>query len=257
MADTVAINVVDMTVPALNHINIAVINQPNPVSNYDATGYEVSKLIQIPKYKITDSATGKVINGTNIYDYFPDLDPGGGGGGGGGDSYTKAETNALLAGKVNKETGKGLSQENYTSAEKSKLAGIAPNATAVTVDSTVTQDSNNPVSSAGIYSYIASMPISADDNVTENSSNPVKSSGIYSFVNNTIGGLDVAAVGGNGKYISAISEADGKISATETTMDTAPVEDSVKSITSGAVYTAISTIESTIGDINTVLEEVL
>lgn len=32
MADTVAINVVNMTVPALNHINITVINQP--MQNY-------------------------------------------------------------------------------------------------------------------------------------------------------------------------------------------------------------------------------
>ena len=36
----------------------------------------------------------------------------------------------LLAGKVDKVTGKQLSTEDYTTAEKSKLAGIAPNATA-------------------------------------------------------------------------------------------------------------------------------
>lgn len=34
-----------------------------------------------------------------------------------------------ITGKVDKETGKGLSTENYTTAEKTKLAGIADNAT--------------------------------------------------------------------------------------------------------------------------------
>ena len=36
-------------------------------------------------------------------------------------------TNTALANKVDKETGKGLSQENYTTAEKSKLAGLDDN----------------------------------------------------------------------------------------------------------------------------------
>lgn len=54
-----------------------------------------------------------------------------------------------------------------------------------------------------------------------------------------IGALDVSSVGGSGKYISAISEADGKISATAETMDTTPTSDSAKAVTSGAVYTAL------------------
>ena len=51
-----------------------------------------------------------------------------------------------------------------------------------------------------------------------------------------IGGLDVSSVGGDGKYISAISETDGKISATATTMDTIPTPSSTKAVTSGAVH---------------------
>lgn len=39
--------------------------------------------------------------------------------------YNKSEVNSLLNGKVNKETGKGLSEQNYTSAEKTKLAGLS------------------------------------------------------------------------------------------------------------------------------------
>ena len=40
------------------------------------------------------------------------------------DAYTKAETDALLADKVDAESGKGLSTEDYTTTEKNKLAGI-------------------------------------------------------------------------------------------------------------------------------------
>ena len=42
----------------------------------------------------------------------------------GGDFATKAELSAGLAGKVDVETGKGLSTNDYTNAEKQKLAGI-------------------------------------------------------------------------------------------------------------------------------------
>ena len=56
-----------------------------------------------------------------------------------------------------------------------------------------------------------------------------------------LGTLDVDSVGGAGKYISAISETDGKISATATTMDTTPTVNSTNAITSGAVQTALET----------------
>ena len=46
--------------------------------------------------------------------------------------------------------------------------------------------------------------------------------GINSLIDTKIGGLDVASVGGTGKYISAISETDGKISATASNMPTIP-----------------------------------
>ena len=48
-------------------------------------------------------------------------------------------TGTALTGKVDKVTGKGLSTEDYTTAEKTKLAGIATGATATTIDSTLTQ----------------------------------------------------------------------------------------------------------------------
>lgn len=62
-----------------------------------------------------------------------------------------------------------------------------------------------------------------------------------------IGGLDVSSVGGDGKYISAISETDGKISATATTMDTTPTASSTKAVTSGGIKTALDGKVTTFG----------
>lgn len=63
-------------------------------------------------------------------------------------------------------------------------------------------------------------------------------------ITNAINALDVAATGGNGKYIKSISEENGKISAAEDTLDTQPTQNSAKPITSGAVYSLKSTLES-------------
>lgn len=61
-----------------------------------------------------------------------------------------------------------------------------------------------------------------------------------SSITTRIAALDVASVGGDGKYISAIAETDGKISATVKTLATEPAADSAIAITAGGVYTALS-----------------
>ena len=58
---------------------------------------------------------------------------------------------------VQKETGKGLSSNDFTTEEKTKLAGIAAGATAVTVDSALTQGGTNPVQGGVIYSRFATV----------------------------------------------------------------------------------------------------
>ena len=67
------------------------------------------------------------------------------------ESYIKKEdadntyaTKAALDGKVDVVEGKGLSTEDFTSAEKTKLGGIAEGATRVIVDDTI-NDSINAV----------------------------------------------------------------------------------------------------------------
>lgn len=60
-----------------------------------------------------------------------------------------------------------------------------------------------------------------------------------SAIETAINALDVAEAGGTGKYIKAISETDGKINATEGTIDSSVTNNSTNPVTSGAVYTAI------------------
>lgn len=55
-----------------------------------------------------------------------------------------------LGGKVDKEDGKGLSSNDFTTAEKEKLAGL----NSVTVDSSLSSTSANPVENKAIYSGI-------------------------------------------------------------------------------------------------------
>ena len=63
-------------------------------------------------------------------------------------------------------------------------------------------------------------------------------------ITTAIQSLDVSSVGGDGKYISAISETDGKISAAATTMDTTPTAGSTKPVTSGGIKTAIDSVDA-------------
>lgn len=80
-----------------------------------------SKLFHFGSNGLRHSSTG--VNGT----YRTLIDANGnisGSSGGVADAYTKAETDTLLAAKVNAVAGKQLSTEDFTAAEKNKLANI-------------------------------------------------------------------------------------------------------------------------------------
>ena len=98
MADTVSVDIIDMTIPEKNHRNIPVINQPNPCYAYDITEAELKQMIQLSNYNVYEAGTRKVITGNNIEDYFPS----GGGGGGGGDKsrYTVTKVTDGSTGEV-------------------------------------------------------------------------------------------------------------------------------------------------------------
>lgn len=76
---------------------------------------------------------------------------------------------------------------------------------------------------------------SVTDTYSSTGTDPVSGKAVAAAIN----ALDVSSVGGTGKYISAISETDGKISATATTMDTTPTANSTKAVTSGGIKTAL------------------
>lgn len=90
-----------------------------------------------------DAAVGEVVKGndTRLSDSRPPTGAAGGvlsgsypNPGFAADMATQAELDAVAAGKVDKVAGKGLSTEDYTTAEKNKLAGIASGATANATD---------------------------------------------------------------------------------------------------------------------------
>lgn len=72
-------------------------------------------------------------------------------------------------------------------------------------------------------------------NAKANASDVYTKSQTDTAIETAIGTLDVTSVGGSGKYISAISETNGKIEATAETMDTTPTANSTVPVTSGGV----------------------
>lgn len=62
---------------------------------------------------------------------------------------------AKLETKVDKETGKGLSTNDYTTAEKTKLSGIATGANKTVIDTALSSTSTNPVQNKVINSALA------------------------------------------------------------------------------------------------------
>lgn len=105
-------------------------------------------------------------------------------------THEQVDINGLstaLAGKVNTESGKGLSTNDYTTAEKDKLAGIAEGANNYTHPATHPASmitGLSTVATSGSYNDLADKPniaeeINVDDAITETSQNPVTSAAIF------------------------------------------------------------------------------
>jgi hypothetical protein len=85
------------------------------------------------------------------------------------------------------------------------------------------------------------------DEVSADNIYPVTSRGVKAALDD----LDFSSVGGDGKYISAISETDGKINATETIMDLTPTDNSTKAVTSGGIKSAIDKVKDIMSSLPT------
>lgn len=115
--------------------------------------------------------------------------------------YTKAQTDNLLGDKVDKESGKGLSTNDFTTAEKTKLGGIE----------------------AG-----AEVNVQSDWNQSDNTKDD--------FIKNKPTLRQPSADGTAGQYLK--SNGNGNAPSWET-MDSAPTANSTKAVTSGGVKTAL------------------
>lgn len=71
-------------------------------------------------------------------------------------TYSKTDVDGLLNNKVDKEAGKGLSTNDYTTAEKDKLAGIEAQANKTVVDAALNDASENPVQNKAIKTALDS-----------------------------------------------------------------------------------------------------
>lgn len=71
-------------------------------------------------------------------------------------NYDDSALQTAVSNKVDKVTGKGLSTEDYTTAEKTKLAGIETGANKTTVDSALSSSSTNPVQNQAVYTALNS-----------------------------------------------------------------------------------------------------
>lgn len=96
-------------------------------------------------------------------------------------TYFWSKLKILFSGKVDKETGKGLSTNDYTTSEKTKLAGIETGANNTVVDSVMSSSSTNPVQNMVINTALAGKQdnLTFDSTPTASSTNPVTSGGIY------------------------------------------------------------------------------
>lgn len=70
--------------------------------------------------------------------------------------------NSALGNKVDKVSGKQLSTEDYTSSEKTKLAGIETGANKTVIDSALSASSTNPVQNKVINSALTTKATSTD-----------------------------------------------------------------------------------------------
>lgn len=111
--------------------NIQIVDNPDGTQTINASG-EVSAEDTVARAEITEMKDGTTI------DSFGDVESALAGKADSDNVYSKLEVDTALDDKVDKETGKGLSTNDYTTAEKTKLAGIAEGAE-VNVQSNWTQ----------------------------------------------------------------------------------------------------------------------
>lgn len=101
---------------------------------------------------------------------------------------------ARLGEKVDKVDGKGLSTNDYTTDEKTKLAGIEEGATRITIDSALSSTSINPVQNKVINEEISKLNTFIGDTSVEEQINSAVSSKVSKFGDTMSGKLTIDAL---------------------------------------------------------------
>ena len=169
---------------------------------------------------------------------------------GSGTAGTVTIVNAKHAASADSATS-ATTASNYASSGTIKTAldgkaasdhvhGNITNAGTITADTAIANGTK--IATVGTDNKVSRSPISFDGSTTTKALTPKGTFEAFAKsgdITSAIQALDVSSVGGAGKYISAISEQDGKISATATSMDTAPTDSSTNAVTSGGIKTAL------------------
>lgn len=116
--------------------------------------------------------------------------------------YFWGKIKTALGTKVDKVDGKGLSSNDYTSDEKIKLSGIDEGANNITVDSSLSSTSTNPVQNKVIYSAlgnkvdkVSGKGLSTNDYTTEEKTklSNLENYSLPTASSSTLGGVKVGA----------------------------------------------------------------
>lgn len=121
-----------------------------------------------------------------------------------GITYVVGKIKELLSGKVDKTDGKGLSTNDYTTAEKNKLSGIAAGAQV-----NVQADWNATSGGAVIKNKPSALPASNTvSTYAADGTAPVNGTAVAA----ALATLDTSDTAVSGQYVSEVSETDGKLS---------------------------------------------
>lgn len=104
--------------------------------------------------------------------------------------YTEAEVDNKLSGKVDAVAGKGLSTEDFTTAEKTKLANLSDTGGSITVDSSLSSTSKNPVQNKVINAALAGK---ANSNHTHSAATIIAAGFMSAADKSKLNGIDTGA----------------------------------------------------------------
>lgn len=168
---TVAIDVIDISIPEANHKNIPIINKPNRCYGYNANAKEVWKLIQISRLFIYEAGTNKIINGNNYYEYFPEEEGGGGGG------VTPEDVQNMITASIDT----AISTTSTNAVQNKVIKEYVDTGLSSKVDTSSLAD----VATSGDYEDLINLP-TVDSSISTTSTNAVQNATITNFVNSSI-----------------------------------------------------------------------